>query len=659
MKVIVAILVFLFCFGEMLYAQDIPVDSTRTDSMKVPLMASDSLQKTMQLDSVTVPIKPKIKLNKSVEYRRDFNSEELFMTDSLSRWRPYNSISEALYWEKNFWTFRTWSYIRSAFISNINQIKPQFYVDGLKYRNPLGNQINPNLLPYKGLDELYQTESGVYIYSKQVKQTQPYTFIDADESGFGYTNVYGSFVTPLSLNQGLEVSLWNRSEDGEFSNSSTLARHMTAKYHYQLDDFRQINASVQYTVNRMDEHDGYLVEPIGFFIYDRFRTLAKRNRAYSSMRNNLYRLEYVDEKATWFKQTTLFLNLNRRFIKAPAETPSSGVSMAADTVDLGYRELGVQTASTLKNDVFGLNYIARTSLIQSNQDDLMNSISRPLDRLIWTESSFDSDLSFELWRFKTIVAQSLTMNSLVGLSGSLNPSIHYKTGLQSYVKVFANAEVSQQPIYSKKWSSLTLQAANLPSVYSFSGGLTWNWDMQQLGFEASVSSGYKSGDYAVSNNTFMVSEPYVFANAVLSAKARFGKFSVSNDATISAFNGANSFWGDNLLIWNRSMIAHEDYWFKRAAFIRNSFQVLASPFVYQTAQYQIFADDWIPSLNGEQIPGFVKLDYEMVARVRQLFISIRWENLTQGLLQNGYFETYPNPMFSRRLRFGIKVYFIN
>jgi len=170
---------------------------------------------------------------------------------------------------------------------------------------------------------------------------------------------------------------------------------------------------------------------------------------------------------------------------------------------------------------------------------------------------------------------------------------------------------------------------------------------------------YKTGDYGLRDSTFFVSHPYWSSSLSSEVQTSFWKFKTSNNLSLTYFMGKNDFWPTQLMIWNRSHFYFEDYFFKKATFVKTGFSLAFSPLSYATPRYNIMLNDWIQPDENQTIPDFVKLDFELSARVRGLFFYLRWENLTQGILNYGYFETYPYPMFERRLRFGIKTIFVN
>lgn len=628
-----------------------------TDSLFIQHVVPDSsiVDSIIVSDSVKFPKK----LTRPVKTLLDYDTVIQVYSDSLSRWSLLNNFSEFLYWNEPNWTLRTPSFIRSSFVTSFQQIEPDFRVDGLSSRTPLGNQINVNLLPFNSLQDVRRDASGdYYLYTKRLHQAKPYTLIDAEETGFGYINVYGHLYIPLKKDKMLDFSLWNRSEDGEYANSSAQAKHFFVRYRHQLSDSRQLEYSVRYITNQMDEPDGYLVEPISLFGFDRFRTLARRNKAYSSFRNSLYRVDYFDEDARWFKHAIAYLNLNRRFAVAPQETPSADITMPADSIDLGYRELGLQTSSQFKALNAQLNYIVRASVIQSNQDSFVSQVDYALNGLTWFEFDMEAQVKRMFFGLNTRLDCSYALNTITGVTAKYIPEVVFQTRFGE-LAVRGNAQFLQQPVYSIKWQSSTLQGACLPATYHIGAGIVINKQRQIWGYETEFSAGYRSGDYAVSGGTFIVTQPYSIGTFRTDAFLKWGRWSLKNSFTGSFIRGSASFWGDDLRLWNRTSISFEDYYFKQAAFIKQAIHIGVSPLANQTVQYLWLTDDWTASINGEQIPGFIKVDYELIARVRQLFISFRWENLAQGLTQNGYFETYPNPMFSRRLRFGVKVYFVN
>jgi hypothetical protein len=117
--------------------------------------------------------------------------------------------------------------------------------------------------------------------------------------------------------------------------------------------------------------------------------------------------------------------------------------------------------------------------------------------------------------------------------------------------------------------------------------------------------------------------------------------------------------GSGLRIWNRGSIHWKGYLFDNATFVKAGLYGIFSPNSYRTARYIPVADFWDISQIDPEIPGFMRFDAELTARIRTMFVLVRWENFTQGYLEQGYFETAKYPMPSQRLRFGIRVLFSN
>ena len=112
-------------------------------------------------------------------------------------------------------------------------------------------------------------------------------------------------------------------------------------------------------------------------------------------------------------------------------------------------------------------------------------------------------------------------------------------------------------------------------------------------------------------------------------------------------------------LWNRFSLHRKGYVINRAAYVKAGVYGLFSPNNYRSPTYVPVADVWSEGSEAPIIPGFFRMDVDISARVRNLIVVIRMENITQGLGQNGYYETAPYPMPSRRMNFGLRVLFNN
>ena len=240
-------ILFAFCGTKhSLFAQiskpdslQIPTDSIGLSKPNNSLRSKKVIRKS-SIDSSFVDTTKRLNLTKSVvSYTHPIGSKLLF-SDSLARWNLVNSASEFLYWNTGSQHFRTSSFLRSSYSLFPAQFEKEWRIDGLVQRNTLGNRINSNLLSFKRLVQLWLDYLGDFsIYTKRYYLAKPVTVLEAEEGYYGYLNVFGSFAAPITQQQSIELSLWNRSEDDEYLNSSTQAKNMTLFYRYQINDYRQ------------------------------------------------------------------------------------------------------------------------------------------------------------------------------------------------------------------------------------------------------------------------------------------------------------------------------------------------------------------------------------------------------------------------------------
>ena len=662
-------ILFAFCGTKhSLFAQiskpdslQIPTDSIGLSKPNNSLRSKKVIRKS-SIDSSFVDTTKRLNLTKSVvSYTHPIGSKLLF-SDSLARWNLVNSASEFLYWNTGSQHFRTSSFLRSSYSLFPAQFEKEWRIDGLVQRNTLGNRINSNLLSFKRLDQLWLDYLGDFsIYTKRYYLAKPVTVLEAEEGDYGYLNVFGSFAAPITQQQSIELSLWNRSEDDEYLNSSTQAKNMTLFYRYQINDYRQFEIHAEYISAQFKEPDGYWVEPVSFFTYDRFNSRPQRSRARSSLRDARYHIDYIRENKNLFTHSTLFLNLQRRFVKAAEDEEfvnSELLISPADTIDWNVRQFGFQTNSTINFWGTANSVTLTSSLLSSNQQFYAMDLSGGFKDLMWNETELFIRSKTKQWGFNVQTGRMLNYNSLNGYSGKTITNLSYPAKNNEFMFNYFS-KFKQQPLYSRKWNSLTIQGKDLRTTYHFGTGLGWTKKSDHFRLNTEFHSSYKTGDYGLRDSTFFVSQPYWSMTMSSELQVSFWKIKASNLLSLTHFMGNNDFWPDQYMIWNRSHIFYEDYFFKKATFVKTGFSLAFSPLSYASPRYNIMIDDWIQPDENQTIPGFVKLDFELTARIRGLFFYLRWENLTQGVLNNGYFETYPYPMFQRRLRFGIKTIFVN
>jgi hypothetical protein len=671
-KTILFILFFIICtinsisenlFAQIPFADSVSVKVDTIDSLKnIPPNKLKRPVRKSSLDSTLIDSTKKIHLTKQVVPFTKPLGYKLLLTDSLARWNLTNSTTEFLYWNTGAQHFRTSSFIRSSFALNPAQFEKEWRVDGLVHRNLLGNRLNNNLIPFKRLDQLWLDYLGDFsLQTKRFYLPKPVTILEAEEGDFGYMNVFGSFSAPINKQQSFELSLWNRAEDNEFLNSETQAKNLSLYYRYQLDDFQQLEFHAEYISTQFKEPDGYWVEPISYFTYDRFASRPQRSRARSSLRDARYHIDFIRENKNLFTHSTLFLNLQRRFMKAAEDEEivyGEINTSPSDTIDWNVRQVGFQTISSINFWGTENSITLTSSLFSSNQQFYKMDLAGGFKDLLWNETELFIRTKTKKWGFDVKTGRMLNFNSINGYSGKTITNFLYATEHQEFMFNYFS-KFKQQPFYSRKWQSLTITGKELPTTFHFGGSLGWKKKATNFSIYNELHTSYKTGDYGLKDGTFFVSDPYWSFSMSSEINGSFWKFKANNNLSLTQFVGNNDFWPNQFMVWNRSHLYFEDYFFKKATFIKTGLSLAFSPLSYATPRYQPLLDDWIQPDENQKIPGFVKLDFEFTARVRSLFFYIRWENLTQGILTNGYFETYPYPMFERRLRFGIKTFFID
>lgn len=637
---------FSISYGFNVFAQD-------SSATRIPLKLTES-------DSTA---KPEINLHQAFSIHSIYPENNPFFTDSLSRWYQWQSFDELLFWTDGLHHFRTARYIRPSFSVNAQNLDSHWYIDGLSVYSPLGQRVQATHFPLRATQSLSKNNlSDFQLITKRFIQKKAVTELQAEESGFGYLNVYGSLYTPISKNQHLEASLWNKNEGAEYVRSETSAKNMYTRYRYQLADSAQFEASLMYTSLQLNEPDGYYIEPISTFAFDRFRTQAHRRFARSSQRNSFYRVDLFQPKIKLLKHITAFMQLERRFFKAQKDSATinnTKTVFAADTVDIGFNQYGIQAVSEFSLLGMPLTYSTSVSYTKANQNEYLSSLNPPLNGMDWFEIQTKSDKEILFSFGSTTLNQFFAFNSITGLSGKIAQTLHFPFH-HSELNVVLFGQQKTQPMYSKYIKSQSLSGSDLPDVQVLGVSLNGKLGSKLSSYVDITASGtYESGEYGLKNGNFFVSNQQVSLSSELDFGFHFWKISAQNKSTVSHFLNDNGFWPNQTMLWNRTQIFHEDYWFKRASFVRTGFSAVFSPFAYSTPNYNVLVNDWMQVDKTHEIPGFFRLDYEFNARVRALFIYFRWENITQGLLQNGYFETYSYPMYERRFRFGIKVQFIN
>lgn len=587
-------------------------------------------------------------------------------SDSTLRWQNGLEWSDRLVRESGVIAYRQGGFNRpdEVFINGYSPRMQRLYVEGMSVGNAVTGRAAYPHLSLERLATAQQYASGTTMRTDfslhRYYTRKPLTRVRYTQGPYELRSTESMLSQMITRRLGAEIMYHGKNAAGEYRRSGTESRQMSARSFYHLSERYVAQTMLVYNGVQLQESDGYTIANLSSFNFSRFFASPLQNNARSSVRHTQLQLAVMRRGPADSLQTDqadarllVYYERYRRFFRSPTDTSA-------------YRYEGLHTA--LQRNWSG-------SLMHA-QADLRGSY-------YFTRTGSRASLGVSHWS-----SLDAEVHATVFPQSRLRIPLHTRVAPRSdgYIEgeLLAGVQISPHP-------SLTLSAEgalgrHAPTMQQrfWRGSFRGNPDLQiaQIGrisgavrfmpgqgiFRAELSG------YTQTTDRFTVVGPdSTFAQitdigqwgGVVRALYTTPRWDIEVSTTALQFTGDNPdiaaqlLTGSGLRLWNRASIHWKGYMFDRATYVRMGFYGVFSPNVYRAARYFPITETWDNSTLEPEIPGFARLDFDLTARVRTLFFLLRYENIAQGLAQLGSYETAGYPLPSRRMFFGLRVYFTN
>ncbi len=578
--------------------------------------------------------------------------------DSLLRWQIWPNWGDFYAYRKDVLSYRqgTIGRVDAFSINGYDMHEQNVFFDEVGLNNPITGAINYNFIPHHKIKSASETYSGrltTRISSKDYYITKPISYLNYDESSAGYRNLEFMLAQNTSPSTNVELSFWDRREDGYYLRSGVQGSQVFGKIYHHLGDRFQIQGMYLRNQFENEEPFGYVVSDPTFFGFDEFTSQSNESSAKTEHLRTDMKIGIYERADTSSAETGgLILTKTRNDYNLTFSSDTLFWDLSEYRAKL-FKSLDVGPLS-LKGEVDGY-FVSTTD-------------SSTIAKRKWggSSASFSSEYSF-LKSFSAMLSGELEQRNDSQAGNNLSVGLLFGGRLFSG-KIVASKESRMPSIQSMYWGGRNYfgnTALKNEEVQSLYGELKIRLKDK---FEMGISARYKNSKDAIllsQSNTFVNGGDIDLLNGTVFGKYESQLLEIESSASTeyalkeSYIAGIDSLNARDLKLSIRNSFFIKKYAFDKAAFIKMGVRTLFSPFYYESQRYNTELSYWQYNSLEQQIPSFFRLDVEISARVRSMMVLIRWENALDGVGQAGYFESASYPMSPRRLLVGIRAQFRN
>lgn len=528
-------------------------------------------------------------------------------TDSTLRWSQWLSTSERDSRRSDRFTARLTGYLRhdASFIHGHAPIDQRWVLDGIDLRDPVTGLTNTHRIPLLQLARIDERNVGslasTVAYERDLYLTHPLTWINYEQGPYNLLSTEVLFAANASPRTGFSARYWGRNDDGEYIGSPTKGRTISLRGYHHLNPEWKLHGTFLYTGLQT-------TEPGGFRILDYLpNATTPLELARASVRQSVLRVS-ATHRTDW--DLGVYANRFRRFYKGEADTSFYRI-LGIGAFATRFATVGAITGDlTLRTEHFAADPQRRRSLTISD----------------WSRAELEANVRLGILSGTWIAGARTDGGTESRFTATADAGL-----------IYASASVAQRmlTIAQAHWrtSAGVMDAVPTEFLTRVEGGLRW---------KGATLSGYLR-----STDTLDV------AGGFAEYRLETDRWEIGASSTMQQ-NLTDTSFGTRA--WNRAWIYWKGYLFDRATFVKTGFHATWVPIGYVAPTYDGAMDTWTEyDPLGSSIPSFYRVDWDLSARVRNIFVLIRWEHLNQNAGQFGYEETAFYPMPGRGVRFGMRV----
>jgi hypothetical protein len=523
----------------------------------------------------------------------------------------------------------------------------------MDWRNPVTGQARFGDVPLERLGSVSEREQGARLIHEaslfSIYSPKPITRVSYNQTAFELRNTDARLSRMIDHRSGFDLIYQGKNNASEYRRMGTESRQTGVRYFRQLNADWFSQALILYTGSEHQESDGYLLPNLAEFNFGRFFANPVRQSATTRIRSTqaLLSLSRVrpDEQAKVNRTKTRFFTYYDRFKRQFSDTD----------IDLGYDIHQINA---------GVEQIMEFGLVQLGTS--ANGYT--------TFTGGRSDLALNTWSGYRAESYA-TMNLLPGfrfpagirLDGrsdghhtmALDAGIGWNPVKSIFVSVNHSFGAQMPEIGAKYITDYMNRDDKLKSITYERSSIELKLGKKEHGFRIQAAGSLTSMDNFTMlglDSDYQQVDGIKFLNVSAGLTWNHPNWEVSSSGILLDQNASGESQPTLLAI---STVHWKGYVLSNASYIRAGLTGTTSFLSMKTPYYHAVLDDWSYLSPYDPIPAYSRLDIDLSARVRSLILLFKYENVLQNVGQAGYYETAPYPMPSRRLRFGLRVVFIN
>ncbi len=596
---------------------------------------------------------------------RDPLSFRLVTTDSLSRWELWSDQGE--------WVSRQPGVISSqlggqgrndGFVIRAHEPRHQRLLrDGIPLNERIFGSANRKRLPhYSRIATVHENTLPIRYQSEfqtiRYHVSRPLTFINYEQTTFDYRSTEGFLARNITPSTNISMAYWGKNEGESYRNRTMGGRNAEVTLYHFLNDSWMVEGGFSYNGIQLGEPENYRPYDMFNFLFNRFEAVPDEPQGRSSVRNSLFRVtayHRTDQDRPASTRISLYHDRYRRF---------------------HYDSIDSSSVRTLTTGAAGRKHLALGPI--AFQGDLYSEWSvidqdrfNTMDITSWVYTEARGTLSLPLPNRSRLYGWLQSGWRTDGhADAEIGTGIDWRLirGLSVYGS-YAFGEQMPRPGHLYRINATITGNSGLGNETIHRGVAGIRLDTRRWTAGAELHASHHRNPILIGiDSVFVQPDPHLAAGATawLGYDGNRLEFSISN--TFLQYFSDSTVPESQLLdrsgqrIWTRASVYYKNYIYNQAAFLKAGFYVQASPTLYRSQQYNPAMDywdsnSWHPSpdvIEGQPLPEFVRMDFDVTARVRNAIFLFRVENALDNWLIPGYFETAWQPMPPNRLRFGIR-----
>jgi hypothetical protein len=574
------------------------------------------------------------------------------VTDSLLRWQQAADFGE--------WLNRYDDFSIGARAYHIGRESGRWYRgmtnerrivtwDGLAVADPLSGDTPLTFFPLHLLKamEMPGIRGNGAFTSRLPAVAKPLTDFSFERSHYGFRRVSAVHSQNVTGRLNITGFVSAADESGYYTDAKAGASQSGLSVYYGLNKRNAFHIALLNNRQNHDEPDGYEMETMPLFSFNRFFASPRDANGHSNRGANWFKAGWMLQRQDGVlrsAQLMLYRNKTDRVWRNNSDYATYNAT-----------ETGIHGAAVLR--------VWRGDLTASGTVGMLDAASRWASARIFSATHLIRYSRESNTMFPLMIDGGLQLRGNGYHSGSVFVSMPYRLKNNIILSPFHEYRFQAPSIQERFQHGLSFEGnPDLKASVTTRYGLTVAKKMTRThltaegGFYSTRNAVYPSAD----STSFRNGPDFqgLFASAGVQTKVRALRFSAS--ATYTDRSG-NSRLDEDLIVtfpdealWIRTEAAYEGYFFNKATYAIAGFRSLFSPLAYRSMSYLPQTGQWMQPLVAEEIPGFFRMDLFLTARIREFFVYYQIENMLDGLGQAGYFETARYPMPPRRTRFGIR-----